>query len=470
MTGPVELGAGTGVVAVIGGVLGFVADGDAAEPLVTALREAASGDGTPGRRVALRLASLVAADDAALPDFGVLAPLDDGWVVLLRGAVAASVVGADGAEERFTGEMSTTWVDRIVPPTTVAVLIAPAGTAPPGASPLRLEAGVVPGGWLRIALAPTARPTSPQPILPPFEAFSLDPEGVEPRPPLPVEGVTVRTGGDVAEADEERPIPGASPDDRQRVSLGLLVFDDGAAFGLDEDYVLGREPEIDESVVAGTARPIALDDPADTVSRVHAEIRLAAPDVHLIDRGSTNGTHLWDVTTGSWDRLTPGQPRVLRPGERGAVGRRTFVFESSTTGTGSVTVAPVRPLDDLAGGPGHDTVAVAPRVGTLTGPGGAVYPLDRCYVVGRDPLTDDAVREALASPIVLRDDQVSRVHAYVTVADGTVSVRDAGTVAGTFVAAPGAGEWEPVGPEPVELPAGGSLRVGPHVFTYRPDP
>ncbi|WP_162941656.1 FHA domain-containing protein [Desertimonas flava] len=471
----IELGSGSGVVAAVGDVALFVVDGDAAERLVDLVRDVAAADGPPGRPLAQRLAALVTGDDET-PAFGAIAALDDGWLVLLHGPVEAAVTAA-GTEEVLSGASSVTWTDRIVPATADAVLITPAGSARPGSSPLRLEAGVVPGGWLRVTA--TARQVAPV-VATEFELFPLSAEGVEPRPPLPVDGVerpaasapaavdesgVAAAAAEPAEAVEEavsaEPAALPAPDPRdQRMSLGLLVFDDGSAFGLDEDYVLGREPEIDESVVAGSARPIALDDAADTVSRVHAEVRLAAPEVHLIDRGSTNGTHLWNETSGAWDRLIPGQPRVIRPGEHGAVGRRTFVYEGLTRPPGVVPAAR----------PGNPTVEVARRVGSLTAvEGGAIYPLDRSYVIGREPLSDESVRQGLASPIVLRDDQVSRVHAHVSVVDGRVSVRDAGTPAGTFVAAPGADAWEMVGSEPTELPSGWSLSVATHVFTFRDD-
>jgi hypothetical protein len=221
--------------------------------------------------------------------------------------------------------------------------------------------------------------------------------------------------------------------------------------------VLGREPETDRAVAAGQARPISLDDPADTVSRVHAEIHIVEPDVQLIDRGSTNGTHLWDAARGLWDQLAPGEPRVIRPGERGAIGRRTFVYEAAVG----------RSDPAAAERPSPETVALALPVGSLVRDDGAVYPLDRSYVIGREPLSDERVRRAVASPIVVRDDEISRVHAHVQVDGATVSVHDAGTPSGTFIAAPGATEWDAVGDDPVVLSPGWSVRVGRHVFTFR---
>jgi len=52
-----------------------------------------------------------------------------------------------------------------------------------------------------------------------------------------------------------------------------------------------------------------------SVSRQHAEMRWTASRLCLVDQGSTNGTWL------NGERLTPGEPRWLRSGDRIAVGR-----------------------------------------------------------------------------------------------------------------------------------------------------
>ncbi|PSK32037.1 FHA domain-containing protein [Nocardia seriolae] len=73
------------------------------------------------------------------------------------------------------------------------------------------------------------------------------------------------------------------------------------------------------------------------------------------------------------------------------------------------------------GAPPPTTAAEAAVAGALTGAEGAVYPLDRPYVIGRDPMIDEAVRRAVASPIVIaRDRHVSRVHARVFIENGLV--------------------------------------------------
>ncbi len=112
-----------------------------------------------------------------------------------------------------------------------------------------------------------------------------------------------------------------------RPALGFLVFDDGAIFVLDGDYVVGREPDDDPRVQAGDARALLLDDSARTVSRVHAEVRLDGWRVTLVDRGSTNGTYVWSTAAAGWQRLTAEVSIVLEPGQHASFGQRAFRFE-----------------------------------------------------------------------------------------------------------------------------------------------
>ncbi len=113
-----------------------------------------------------------------------------------------------------------------------------------------------------------------------------------------------------------------------RPPLGVFVYDDGAAFSADADYVIGRQPDSDERVARGEARPMIVTDPQRSTSRVHAEIRLAGWDVTVVDRGSANGTWLLRSGAGDWQRLTAGTPTVVPTGARVRVGQRHFVFES----------------------------------------------------------------------------------------------------------------------------------------------
>jgi FHA domain len=114
-----------------------------------------------------------------------------------------------------------------------------------------------------------------------------------------------------------------------RPPLGLLVFDDGTTYSVDAEYVVGRMPEADERVRNGELRALMVVDRGDTVSRVHAEVRLRDWDVLLVDAGSRNGTFVVPPAAVAWERVPEHRPLRLEPGTRVRLGHhRTFVFES----------------------------------------------------------------------------------------------------------------------------------------------
>ncbi|MFI6169681.1 FHA domain-containing protein [Nocardia sp. NPDC051052] len=115
--------------------------------------------------------------------------------------------------------------------------------------------------------------------------------------------------------------------DGVRPPLGLLLLDDGTSFVLDNDCVLGREPEHADAVARG-ARPVRLEDASGGMSRAHAEIRLIDWDVTVVDGGSTNGTHIRQPGHQDWTRAIPGHPVKLTPGAQVQLGGRVVTFDS----------------------------------------------------------------------------------------------------------------------------------------------
>jgi hypothetical protein len=107
-------------------------------------------------------------------------------------------------------------------------------------------------------------------------------------------------------------------------------------------------------------------------------------------------------------------------------------------------------------------------LGWLVAGDGMRIPLDRAYVLGREPENDPAVIDGSATPVKLNDEEnlISRVQAYVAVDAGQVWLRDASSANGTYVAAPGAPDWSRIGTSPVVLPPTWSMRVGNLVLTY----
>ncbi len=113
--------------------------------------------------------------------------------------------------------------------------------------------------------------------------------------------------------------------------------------------------------------------------------------------------------------------------------------------------------------------AAAPApLGTLASEHGPAIPLDRNYVIGRDPHHDPLVHSGAAESVAIPDSEqmISRVHLYLSVDNGTVLVRDASSAHGTYVRSPESDEWTRLGTEPRALLPGWSLRMGLKVFVF----
>jgi FHA domain len=113
-----------------------------------------------------------------------------------------------------------------------------------------------------------------------------------------------------------------------RPTVGVLVFDDGLTVNVDTDLVIGRQPDRDDAVRAGRAKPLLVEDAESAVSRVHAVISLNGWDAVITDQGSANGTYIAPPEATVWTPLNPHDPAPLVPGTRVQVGKRTFVFNS----------------------------------------------------------------------------------------------------------------------------------------------
>jgi hypothetical protein len=269
-----------------------------------------TGETSPGRQLARRAAGLLAAaEPEQVPDFCLLADTATGTQVVLHGDIEVALA-TDGGDTILSGAGVASWVDRLVAGPVHAVTVSPA------ASPM-----------VTVSLADAAVPAA--------DPLPLDDAPAPEREPgkATVVGIHCQNGHfnrpDVLYCSAcgvstvhltARPVEGPRP------PLGVVVLDDGTTYVLDSDYVIGRDPETDPAVIEGTARPLVLDDPDRSVSRVHAEIRLNGWDVTVVDRGGANGTHVCAPGAGAWTRLDANVPAKLTPGSHVLVGRRTFVF------------------------------------------------------------------------------------------------------------------------------------------------
>ena len=168
MTTHVGIEPGPGLVGRFGDTVILIPHGEAADTGETA-REllglagaVASDRQVPASTIAARLAAwVIARMPGNAPAFGIVAPVRDGVVMFLRGAVWCTVTEGDSTRE-LSGEHALTWVDQIVPGTFEQLAIGAAAGRPVRADPLSdLRDGVVPGQGFVLTLTGSAAAAEP---------------------------------------------------------------------------------------------------------------------------------------------------------------------------------------------------------------------------------------------------------------------------------------------------------------------
>ena len=252
---------GDGLVARFGDALVLVAEpsrySQGTEQLLEAVESMASEAGSSGARIAVRLAAMITGPGpAGVPPFGVVAPTEDAYVVLLHGPVWVEVTGPDGVE-RFSGEQAVTWVDRRLGSLGDRLTMG-SGEGPVSVDPRSdLRAGLVPGsGFVLTAAAggrgtdladaaashggsfqPSTTSTDPEPEPAPVPVAERAPMA-QPAPvaqpgPVAEAGVAdLRTTGPSATGDEAAEPEAAEPGpDDATVSNVEVVEADGVYYG-----------------------------------------------------------------------------------------------------------------------------------------------------------------------------------------------------------------------------------------------
>lgn len=344
---------GNGLVARFGPAVVVLATTDADDgPFVPALLAALdqwSNEAGSSADFAWKVADLMSAHRSAAPAFGAAVPLDEGYLLLLHGAVRAMVTSSE-AKTELTGLSAATWVDQLVagPIHRLAITLAEAGEMTVD-NRSDLRGGLVGGDGF--VLTPSARAARhdkpveiahPAPQVPPADAPAARvPAAVDDSPAPAARAAKPNvTQPRPAPADVPPPAPEppvqVGPVGRQswpvaeetafvEVTDRALVADDGTRILLDRHYVFGRDPFHDQAVLSGAASPIVVRDPDQLISRVQVHVSVVHGAVTLRDGGSANGTFVAAPGAKEWVRLGD-QPAALPPGWSMRIGRRVYTY------------------------------------------------------------------------------------------------------------------------------------------------
>ncbi|MGY1947562.1 FHA domain-containing protein [Nocardia asiatica] len=371
---------GDGLVARFGAVVAYLgAETTSTDRILGTIEAVAEGE-HPGAALAQRLAAVIFGSTVQPPPFGVVAPTGDGMLILLRGPVIAEIHGAEGTR-RLDGGRAFTWVDEIVREPVRRITIGAGAGAPPAALPRTdLRAGVVPGGGFVLHAAvrsagktveprasEASAPGEPEPTAAAGFAAMPEPTGAseavvppappvrptesarplaKPRPPRPATDRPL-AWSQVQPAHEPIALRKAPGNGGTRVThppgdaaVGALVTEDGAAYPLNRAYVIGRGPQVDESVRAATAAPIVIQRDRH-VSRVHAYVSVDGGKVYVRDAAATSGTFIAAPGTDQWTRIS-ASPTELPPGWRVRVSERVLTYRGDDQRTGMADSAGAR--------------------------------------------------------------------------------------------------------------------------------
>ncbi len=482
---------------------GSGADGSVRELLALAA-EVGSDRQAPANTIASRLAAWVIGHMSGdTPAFGIVAPNRDGVFIFLRGAVWCTITEG-GANRQVSGEQALTWVDQIVPGTFERLAIGGVAGAPVQADPLTdLRSGVVPGQGF--VLSRTAGGAGPEPALAESGTGVAGTDVASSGGGTGLAGAGV-AGADLAGADGDRPgFAEAGPAGGRLADAGVGEADSawGGSAGADS-------ADDDEAGPAGAdsgwGGPAGADSGwGGSAGAGLADARPADDDVADRGRaafagsGAGNGAGpeaATDARSGfAWPRSEempepePDQPQegwalraesqqghqptmVARPSDyEAAHGRAESGLDDDRPAGGRAGFGePLQPVQATTIAPVQSRPADKPLpLGMLVSQDGLTIVLDRVYVLGREPQQDPSVESGEAAPVQLPDPDhvISRVHAYVSVENGIVLVRDAESMHGTYLSPPGDEQWSRIGTEPSPLPPGWSLQIGPQVFTFK---
>jgi hypothetical protein len=292
------------------------------------------------------------------PPFAIVASRGDGLVVVVHGPVEVAVERGTSEAKLYGGDDVGSWLNRLLRDVTGLR----GGKQAEGDPFADLREGVIrASGFLLATPDRTARPwvaASPEPAA---ASGRREQAGQEPasrdsarRDRAPEAGRRVSGGYPDAESptvveplvpdaqfpEAEFTIAEATGQRREALgpsqavtvvqsAVGKLTWDNGEVHHLSGPALIGRDIAADDAVLSGELAPVVPSGQNDSMSRVHAELRVRDGELVVVDRGSTNGTFIWDEPAKAWQRLAAGEPHVVPTGTVLAFGERTATFESA---------------------------------------------------------------------------------------------------------------------------------------------
>jgi hypothetical protein len=415
-------GPGAGTLARRGRVVLLVGSQDAAKvhPLLEQA-ELVAANGGQGRQL-VRGFALQLSTSADHPPFVAMAPHDTGLAVFVQGDTASVMVNG----ERISGADSLAWVERLVPWPIEQLEASVDPSASVGGGLYRLTDGVVPAGGFAISGAHDHD-------VPPVMAAEAPPQpeakhmAQPPAPAAPVEAAPPPPPPPPAPTPEPAaaPAPPPPPPAPEPVAAAPAPAPDRPTPAMPEDDTGHFDSILLSDVQEDAPQPLPI------VSEVKDVSQVVDPAVQVEEvRGVyCKNRHFND-------------PRQLF---------------CAVCGINMVQQTPV-----LVSG-------MRPPLGVIVLDDGSVFQLDSDYLLGRDPASDDRVRneEVRGIPVQDQSNQISRVHARIELRGWDPVLIDNQSTNGTFVNPPKTADWHrlPSGGEHV-LTQGTRVRIGHRTLAF----
>jgi hypothetical protein len=402
-----------------------------------------TGAGAPGKRLARQLSLWLASMDES-PCLGTVATTGAGVAIFLAGP--AKVEFGDGSPS-LSGADSAAWLDRVIDAPTSQFTLG-VGAELWGADPgvLNLQAGVVTGSSATIvpSAAMSAISTTEPAVEPTVEPVLAESVVVE---PVVVEPV-------LAESVVVEPVV-VEPVMAQPVMAEPVIAPPVMA-----------EPVIAQPISAPPAEPVLAEPPMPAPEALtvapRAQLRPPARSALLTAGGHSEPTRAPLPVPGVTGPEAGAGASSDTPQVQGFLCSRGHLNDPRALFCGLCGIR-------MAERTGILTIGRRPPLGLLVFDDGATFTVDSGYVLGRDPESDERVRQGELRPLVVIDTRgaVSRRHALIQLDGWHVLVGDAGSANGTFIAERGSMEWSALAPQQmVQLQAGTRIRIGTRTFVF----